>query len=132
MDPQQTWDLLLKAWTLRQWSEVAELSQALLEWLGRHGFPPETSYPKELGAEWDMVVATAACRFALQRSQQVLCDAHGIPADVPFVLICATCLSVGPSCLAEAVQEGWINIQYYPAGKAENFLGYCRRCRDSD
>lgn len=132
MDPQTTWDLLLQAWAGRQWRDVAEHSEALLEWLRMGGFPPETNYPKEFGADWDTVVATAVCCFALKRSQQVLDDANGIPADVPFSLVCAECLDEGPVSFDLATQSGWTNIQYFPAGKGENFLGRCSRCRASD
>jgi len=60
MDPQATWDMLLQAWSKRNWNEVAELSESLLDWLAKGGFPPETNYPRELGADWDSAVALAA------------------------------------------------------------------------
>ena len=132
MDPQATWDLLLQAWNKRQWDEISELSESLLAWLAKGGFPPETNYPKELGADWDAVVALAACGFALCRSRQVLENEHGIPADVSFSLVCAKCLDDGPKSFDEASQQGWNRIEYYPTGKAENFLGICPVCRASE
>lgn len=132
MDPQATWDMLLRAWSRREWSEVFELCEALLGWLDKRGFPPETNYPNELGADWNGVIAKAACEFALRRSRQVLDDPNGIPADVPFVLICAKCLHEGPVSFAAAEKQGWVNIQYVPAGASENFLGLCSRCRNRD
>ncbi|MCC7338616.1 MAG: hypothetical protein IT422_26275 [Pirellulaceae bacterium] len=132
MDPQATWDMLLQAWSKRNWEEVSELSESLLGWLAKGGFPPETNYPKELGADWDSSVALAACGFALCRSRQVLDNEHGIPADVRFSLVCAKCLDEGPLSFDEATQMGWSRIEYYPAGKGENFLGICSVCRASD
>ena len=69
MDPQATWDMLLQAWGKRHWDEVSELSESLLAWLDKGGFPPETNYPKELGADWDKAVAEATCRFAFKRAR---------------------------------------------------------------
>lgn len=112
MDPQTTWDMLLRAWSRRAWDDVLDLSQALLDWLDKGGFPPETNYPTELGAEWNTVVARAAIEFALRRSRLVLDDPNGIPADVPFVLICTKCMHEGPESFATATKQGWANIQY--------------------
>lgn len=132
MDPQATWDSLIQAWSKRHWDEVSELSESLLAWLAKGGFPPETNYPKELGADWDAAVALAACGFALCRSRQVLENEHGIPADVPFSLVCVKCLYEGPKSFDEATQKGWTRIEYHPAGKDENFLGICTICRASN
>lgn len=128
MDPQATWDKLLQAWSKRHWEEVAELSESLLAWLGKGGFPPETNYPKELGADWDAAVALAACGFAFCRSRQVLDNEHGIPAGIPFSLACSTCLGEGPNSFAHATQLGWERIEYFPASRAENFIGLCGQC----
>jgi hypothetical protein len=110
----------------------SELSESLLAWLAKGGFPPETNYPKELGADWDAAVALAACGFALCRSRQVLDNEHGIPADVRFSLVCAKCLDECPLSFDEATQMDWSRIEYYPAGKGENFLGICPVCRASE
>ncbi len=128
MDPQATWDMLLQAWSKRNWNEVAELSESLLDWLAKGGFPPETNYPRELGADWDSAVALAACGFAWCRSRNVLESENGIPADVPFSLACAKCLDEGPKSFDDATQTGWSHIEYYPTGKAERFIGVCPDC----
>ncbi|MFK7737000.1 MAG: hypothetical protein AB8B50_13275 [Pirellulaceae bacterium] len=89
MDPQLTSEALIQAWCLRDWPQVVEHSDALLEWLAKGGYAPVTIPTVRLGDDWNTEVAKAACQFALRRSQQVLDDANGIPADVPFILTCA-------------------------------------------
>ncbi len=131
MDPQVTWESLLQAWCKREWSQVSELSEALIEWLSSGGYAPVTMPTVRLGDDWNAEVATAACRFALRRSSQVLRSDTGIPADVPFSLICAECMDLGPKSYADAMEQGWGNIEYVPAEPGENFLGLCRRCRQA-
>ena len=40
MDPQITWMNLQEAYLKRDWDDVRELAQSLLDWLQRGGFPP--------------------------------------------------------------------------------------------
>lgn len=129
MDPQVAWSNLLIAWVSRDWEEVLELSDALLNWLNKDGFPPEFSYPQELGAELNLVVVRATCDFAQQRAASVLSAADGIPPDVPFTLTCRECRDDGPVSVSQARQAGWQRIEYAPASAFENFLGICPNCQ---
>lgn len=132
MDPQATWTSLLDAWAERNWDDVVELAEALLGWLSKEGFPPETVGGKSMGADWNRALALAMCRFALNRARDVLDSPDQIPGDVPFSLTCATCNNEGPDSYAEAIDEGWTGIEFFPAGASENFLGECPICRRRD
>lgn len=132
MDPQATWDSLLAEWTAGNWLEVFELAEALLGWLEKDGFAPETMGTLRLGADWNRTQATAMATFALQRSNEVLDNPAGIPSTVPFTLSCATCNNEGPSAIDAAINAGWSHFYYVPAGMSENFLGYCPICRERD
>lgn len=129
MDPQATWNALIENWLECNWQEVSDLAEALLEWLGKDGFPPETMGAQRLGTEWNQILAAAVCTFALHRAQSVLKNPHGIPADVAFALSCDTCNNDGPDSHAEAIAEGWTHLRYTPAGLSENFLGFCPTCQ---
>ena len=132
MDPQTTWNSLLEEWAKRNWLDVSELAEALLEWLSKDGFPPKTIGSRDLGADWHRTAALAMCNFALTRANDVLDSPNQIPGQVPFTLTCATCNNEGPDTYAEAIDEGWTRIEYFPAGESENFLGECPVCRESD
>ncbi len=128
MDPQVTWDSLMKEWANRSWLDVVELAEALLQWLDRDGFPPKTSDAPELGVEWHATVARAAATYAMKRADAVLADPDGIPARVAFTLTCAHCNVEGPNTYYEAKHKGWTSIRYMPAQTSENFLGICFTC----
>lgn len=132
MDPQATWNSLLEEWAERNWLDVSELAEALLEWLSKDGFPPDTMGNRNLGADWHRELALTMCKFALRRANDVLDSPNQIPTEVPFTLTCATCNNQGPDSYAEAIDEGWTRIVYYPAGQSENFLGECPVCRERD
>ena len=129
MDPQETWRMLLDAWVMREWEEVDELAEALLNWLDRQGFPPSVAHPKELGADLNRAIVRAACEFIRQRTRSVLNDPNRIPQDVPFSLTCGQCNNQGPDTHEEALSEGWTGIEYVPDLMSENFLGICPICR---
>ena len=129
MDPQATWDMLIQNWLDCDWQEVSLLAEALLEWLGKDGFPPEMVGIRGMGTEWNRTLALAACTFAFERATTVLESPNGIPPDVPFALSCDTCNNDGPESYEEAVAEGWTHLRYTPAGLSENFLGFCPDCQ---
>ena len=52
-----------------------------------------------------------------------------IPRDVPFSLSCTECDCDSPDSYEEALSDGWTQIEYYPEGSSENFLGLCPDCR---
>lgn len=129
MDPQVAWSNLLTAWISRDWEEVLELSEALLNWLNKDGFPPEFSYPQELGSEINRIVVRATCDFVRQRAASVLSAPSGIPPEVPFSLSCRECRVDSPDTVSQARQAGWRNVEYVPASAFENFLGICPNCQ---
>ena len=55
-----------------------------------------------------------------------------IPQDVPFTLSCYECDADLPDSHEEAIHEGWTEIQYFPEGLSENFLGLCPACREKE
>ena len=132
MDPQETWRRLISAWLTSDWSEVAELTEALISWLDKGGFAPKPDYPKNMGADWDCVVVRAASSFASQRASSVLDDPNGIPQNIPFSLSCATCDRDGPGTFADAASLGWHRVQYLPNAISTNFLGICPSCQPDD
>ena len=48
--------------------------------------------------------------------------------DVPFVLACALCDVDSPDTFEEAIQQGWVDIQF-DDGRSWNYLGICPTCR---
>ena len=128
MDPQESWRSLLDAWANRNWDEVRGLSDDLLAWLNRSGFPPTILFPRRMGAEFDWAVARAACEFTRARAIAVLDDPFRIPRDIPFSLACKHCECSGPVTDAEARTLGWKDIEYVPDSTMECFLGVCRSC----
>lgn len=69
MDPQATLNELLAAVESREWDRVDELSEALLEWMQRGGFPPQTLGSQKLGKQWHRAVATFVCHAAASKSR---------------------------------------------------------------
>ncbi len=65
MDPQATWNDLLEARSQRDWNRAEELAKALLDWLQRGGFPPDTIGDRQLGTRWHHAVAFFVCHLVL-------------------------------------------------------------------
>lgn len=65
MDPQATWNELHAAIAERDWPRVTELADALLLWIGRKGFPPQTSSHVGLTRSWHRDVTYCVCQLAL-------------------------------------------------------------------
>ncbi|MCA9078013.1 MAG: hypothetical protein R3C02_26335 [Planctomycetaceae bacterium] len=51
------------------------------------------------------------------------------PEDVPFTISCIECDMDSPETYDQAVADGWTQIQFYPQGSSENYLGICPVCR---
>ncbi len=132
MDPQRTWEMLLDAWVQRNWEDVVELTDALLSWIAKNGFPPEAESPRRLGVDVNLVITQTACQLMRQRARSVLDAPSGIPSDVPFTLTCCDCNNEGPDTHVEAVTEGWTDIEYVPNMTSETFLGVCPVCLAND
>ena len=132
MDPQESYLRLLTAWINRDWSDVAELSEALLVWLDKGGFPPEPNYPKEMGNEWNATVVRATCKFALSRANDVLADENEIPSEVRFCLSCISCQEDGLASYMAATTNGWQAVQYIPNSISTAFVGICPSCVAED
>ncbi len=132
MDPQQTWRLLLDAWFHRNWDDVVELSEALLNWLEKEGFAPQVEHPRELGPDLNRLLVITASEFLRKRATVVQESPNGIPLDVGFSLTCSECNNDGPESYDEAIAEGWTGIEYVPHLSSENFLGSCPICIAND
>ena len=128
MDPQETWRMLLEAWFNRNWDDVVELSEALLNWIGKDGFAPCVEHARELGPDLNRLLVRTACDFLLKRANVVLESPNRIPQDVGFSLTCGECNNEGPDSYDEAIAEGWTGIEYVPHLASENFLGRCPIC----
>jgi len=70
MDPQTTLIDLFDAIERRDWERVRELSDALLGWMERGGFPPEVAGPGTLGKRWHQTMATFVCHAAVARANE--------------------------------------------------------------
>lgn len=66
MDPQATWQLLIDAYADRDWSQADEAAEAMLYWLDRSGFPPQTIASRQMDAEWNTAIVRSACQFVLR------------------------------------------------------------------
>ena len=65
MDPQATWNEMLEAILQRNWELARERSEALLEWIGKGGFPPQmTGVP--MRSQWNQAMAKFGCLMTLQ------------------------------------------------------------------
>lgn len=64
MDPNATLREILEALAQRDWDRVQELSEALLTWMEKRGFPPTTMGAPELGPQWHRTIATFVCYAA--------------------------------------------------------------------
>lgn len=70
MDPQVVWEQLLDAYTDHDWDAVDEYAAALLEWLEKGGFPPQTVHDRELRPPANRLIALATCRMAAEEAQK--------------------------------------------------------------
>ena len=52
--------------------------------------------------------------------------------DVPFTLSCYHCDAGDPESYQEAIEAGWLYIQYTPDGLTENYLGLCPECASGE
>jgi len=125
MDPQATWDDLLDSWKEEDWDSVLTLSEALIAWLDKGGFPPATTNRHRVGSDWNRIVSQAVCRFARLRAASVLQSPHGVPPDVEFIVACEECDITGPDTLDQALDDGWTDIRHTPTSALENFRAFC-------
>ncbi|TWU34921.1 hypothetical protein [Novipirellula artificiosorum] len=61
MDPQATWNELIRAWSARDVQAAQEAAEALLEWLRKGGFAPLTMQQLPQGDLLHETIATAVC-----------------------------------------------------------------------
>ena len=76
MDPQKTWTDMLDALKQIDHDEAQELAGALLEWLGKGGFPPIAVGDKSLGADWQRTIAAFICRSVISRANETREESH--------------------------------------------------------
>lgn len=74
MDPQVAWNELLDALAAGELAEAELRAEALIIWLDRKGFPPQTSL-RVLPGPWD----EAICRYVCRRVLAALTTHHGGP-----------------------------------------------------
>jgi hypothetical protein len=131
MDPQVTWQELLDAWRRGDWNVVAEVADALLEWIRKSGFPPETM-GSDMGSDWNRTVAVAAAQFALRCAIEVRLCQYKVPFDVPVNIVCSQCSRGGPTDVRQALAGGWTGLRYTPGSTCERFVACCPACRSAD
>ena len=61
MDPQAAWNEMLEAVATNDFHEAELRAEALLDWLSRGGFAPQT-VSRVLPAEWDRLICRYLCR----------------------------------------------------------------------
>ncbi len=61
MDPQAAWNEMLEAVATKDLIEAEIRAEALLNWLKRGGFAPQT-FARVLPAEWDRMICRYLCR----------------------------------------------------------------------
>ena len=66
MDPQDTWQRLLDAYSSLERGEAKEAAEDLLVWLRGGGFPPQTLPNRAMDDAWNRAIAEAACRFVIR------------------------------------------------------------------
>ena len=76
MDPQVAWNKFLESYASEDWSSAEESATALIAWLDRGGFPPQTIPGRTLGESWNRAIAYAGCRLAMSdaRWMQIDCE----------------------------------------------------------
>ena len=65
MDPDATWKEMLDAAAARDWAIAEERARALLDWIGKKGFPPTTSNQAGLPKSWHHAVTYRTCHLVL-------------------------------------------------------------------
>ena len=65
MDPQAAWNEMLEAIFNRDWEIALERSGALLEWMGKGGFPPQTTRVV-MRSQWNQAMAKFGCLMTQQ------------------------------------------------------------------
>lgn len=65
MDPQATWNEMLEAFALQDWDQAVERAEALLDWMKKGGFPPQTSGIR-MPRHWHRTMAEFGCLMTLQ------------------------------------------------------------------
>lgn len=61
MDPQSAWNEMLDAISSEDFFEAEIRAEALLDWLDRNGFAPQT-LSQVLPEEWDRMICRYVCR----------------------------------------------------------------------
>lgn len=67
MDPQAAWNELLDALAADELADAELRAEALVTWLDRQGFPPQTSL-RVLPGHWDEALCRYVCRRVLASS----------------------------------------------------------------
>jgi hypothetical protein len=70
MDPQVVWEQLLDAYSDHDWDATDVHAAALLDWLEKGGFPPQTVPHTDLRPPANRLIALATCRMALEHARK--------------------------------------------------------------
>lgn len=65
MDPQAAWNEMLEAIFQSDWEIAQERSEALLGWMDKGGFPPQTA-EVPMSRQWNQAMAKFGCLITLQ------------------------------------------------------------------
>jgi hypothetical protein len=68
MDPQVTWNQMLRAYAAEEWPDLREHANALSTWLGRGGFPPTVITDPLMGDDFNFALAIVGCKYALAKA----------------------------------------------------------------
>lgn len=64
MDPESAWLCLVEALSFDDIESAGEYAIALIDWLDRRGFPPNTM-PTQLPSHWNRVICYCVCRHVI-------------------------------------------------------------------
>ncbi len=77
MDPNQTWNDMLVAYSTKDWAVATENAIALLEYLNKNGFPQQLTtvstnglFSAQLDYAWNLAMAEAGCMVVIHRGEQ--------------------------------------------------------------
>lgn len=69
MDPQAAWEEMLEAISASDFFEAELRADALMEWLRKDGFPPQT-LTRVLSADWDRRICRYVCRKVMMTATE--------------------------------------------------------------
>ncbi len=71
MNPNQTWEEMLKALKRKDWDKAEKLALALNDWLNAGKAPPHTVGDQSLGKRWHRTVASFVCLCIINKVKKI-------------------------------------------------------------